>query len=193
MGATGMCVACGERVEAYTVDLGGVTEVRCLRCGLPLEARRTAQTPGFQRALVADDARFFREAVAEYLSSRRVAREVVTARDGAEALEKAIEALRGRRPLDLVILDLLMPRLNGLHAGVAIRAAERAFGARPAPVVFFSSRRIDASLKPLLEDLKPAYYVNKGPGTAELLGDRLAEVLRVVQQGFSLDLPGGRG
>ncbi len=182
-------------METQAVDLGGSTEVRCLRCGLPLEPRpRSSGTPaGFRRALVADDARFFREAMKDFLSSESLVRQVTVAVDGAEAVERTVTAYRERRPPDLFILDLLMPRLNGLLAAVAIRAVERAFGAEPAPVVFFSSRRLDAGLKPLLESLAPAFYVNKGPGTQQILGERLSRVLAAVRRGFPLDLPGGRG
>ena len=44
--------------------------------------------------------------------------EVSVARDGSEALER----IRGERP-DLVVLDVMMPKLNGFEVCQAVRAA----------------------------------------------------------------------
>jgi len=178
MAAPVHCAACGEGVEAYPVDLGGgASELRCLQCGLPLEKRPAgASAARFRRVLVADDSPFFLASLEETLTSRRLAGEILKARDGAEAVEMAAAALRERRPPALVILDLLMPRLNGLHAAIALRAVERAFGAHRADILFLSGRRLDATLRPLLEELAPAYYLNKGSDGAAL-PQRLEEVL----------------
>jgi len=58
------------------------------------------------KILLVDDDPDVRTAIGAILESRDY--EVVTARDGEEALEK----LKEERP-DLMILDLLMPRMNG--------------------------------------------------------------------------------
>lgn len=180
MAKTHHCEACGEGVAGYEVNLGGVTEVRCLSCGLPLERRPQGSVDRFRRVLVADDSAFFTQGLESFLLSRRLAGEVLLARDGAEAVEKATGALRDRKPVSLAILDFLMPRLNGLHAAMALRAVERAFGSHRCAIVFLSSRRIDEGFKPILDELKPAYYVNKGAGEGGLLGDRLEGILRAV-------------
>ncbi|MBI5016736.1 MAG: response regulator [Deltaproteobacteria bacterium] len=180
MGATYHCEACGEKVQGYDVDLGGVTEVRCLSCGLPLEKRARAAPERFRRVLVADDSPFFTQGLEAFLTSRRLAGEILVARDGAEAIERATAALRERRGVSLAILDLLMPRLSGMHTAVALRAVERGFGAARCAVVFLSSRRIDESFRPLLSELKPAYYVNKSAGEDGLLGERFEAILRKV-------------
>ncbi|MBE0618002.1 MAG: response regulator [Proteobacteria bacterium] len=178
------CAACGEAVEAYSVDLGGgASELRCLQCGLPLERRASGQAAArFRRVLVADDSPFFLASLEEALSSRRLAGEILKAGDGAEAVEMATTALRERRPPALVILDLLMPRLNGLHAAVALRAVERAFGAHRSHILFLSGRRLDAALRPLLDDVAPAHYLNKGSAAAAL-PQRLEEVLVAISAG----------
>jgi CheY-like chemotaxis protein len=180
MGVTYHCQACGERVEGYEVNLGGMTEVRCLSCGLPLEKRARAAPQQFRRVLVADDSPFFTQGLEAFLTGRRLAGEILKARDGAEALELAAASLKERQAVSLAILDLLMPRLSGLHTAVALRAVERGFGASPCSIVFLSSRRIDESFRPLLTELKPAYYVNKAAGEEGLLGERLEGILRAV-------------
>jgi CheY-like chemotaxis protein len=180
MGKTYHCEACDEEVEGYEVSLGAFTEVRCLSCGLPLEKRTQSAAERFRRVLVADDSAFFTKGMGSFLLSRKLAGDVITAKDGAEAVELATDALRVRRGIHLAVLDLLMPRLNGLHAAVSIRAVERAFGAPKSAIVFLSSRRIEEGFRPLLEELKPAYYVNKEAGEGGLLGDRLEKILRAV-------------
>ena len=66
-----------------------------------------------KRILIADDDLGILEGM-EILLSRRY--EVVTARNGEEALERLREG-----PVDLVILDLLMPLLDGESALVRLR------------------------------------------------------------------------
>lgn len=66
-----------------------------------------------KRILIADDDRGILEGM-ETLLSRRY--DVVTARNGEEALERLSEG-----PVDLIILDLLMPLLDGESALVRLR------------------------------------------------------------------------
>jgi DNA-binding response OmpR family regulator len=61
------------------------------------------------RILLADDDERIAESFATIL--RHAGYEVVVARDGVEAVERARE-----RPLDAAILDLVMPRLDGIKA-----------------------------------------------------------------------------
>ena len=68
------------------------------------------------RVLLADDSPLFLDGLRQLLLSRGVS-VVGTARDGIEALEKA----RALRP-DVVVLDLNMPRCNGLEATRALKA-----------------------------------------------------------------------
>jgi len=66
-----------------------------------------------KKILVVDDEAFFREEVADFLSSPRFADRgwtVETAADGAEALEK-LEA----DPADVVLLDINMPGMDGME------------------------------------------------------------------------------
>ena len=58
--------------------------------------------------------------------------EVVTAGDGVEAIEKAVE----HRP-DLILLDLTMPRLDGLETCRQLRAKEQT---RTIPVIIIANR-----------------------------------------------------
>lgn len=79
------------------------------------------------RVLLVDDDPSLRE-VARYALDR-AGFEVIEAEDGRQALERF-----GRHAIDLVVLDVLMPELDGLEVCRRIRATSQV------PVVFLSSR-----------------------------------------------------
>jgi DNA-binding response OmpR family regulator len=87
--------------------------------------------------LVADDDRDILELVAFRL--RKAGYDVVTAHDGAEALE-----LAGTRTPDVVVLDVTMPRLDGYEVTRALReqaATERI------PVILLTARVQEADVR----------------------------------------------
>jgi CheY-like chemotaxis protein/HPt (histidine-containing phosphotransfer) domain-containing protein len=71
--------------------------------------------------LVAEDEQVHRELVAHLLRTR--GHHVVTARNGREALVEL-----ARHPVQIVLLDLQMPEMDGLQLAAAIRAWERGQG-----------------------------------------------------------------
>ena len=85
-----------------------------------------------RKILVADDEASIREILSIQLA--RMGYEVVLAVDGMEA----VAAYAAEKP-DLVLLDVMMPRLNGLGACREIRALEKKTGRR-VPVLFLTAR-----------------------------------------------------
>jgi two-component system, OmpR family, response regulator len=85
-----------------------------------------------RKILVADDEPSIREILSIQLA--RMGYEVVLADDG----EEAVAAYEAHRP-DLVVLDVMMPRVNGLDACARIRALEKKSGRR-VPVIFLTAR-----------------------------------------------------
>ena len=83
-----------------------------------------------ERILVVDDLRTNAEMVAGLL--RNLGYEIEIAGDGEEALEM----VRARTP-DMVITDIMMPRMDGYEACAKIRSHEET---REVPVVFLSAR-----------------------------------------------------
>ena len=73
--------------------------------------------PNKTRILLVDDSQTIRNLLSLVL--RQLGYEVATARDGVEALE-----LAARQPLDLIITDLNMPRMDGLTFIAKWRAGE---------------------------------------------------------------------
>lgn len=70
------------------------------------------------RVLIADDHAVVREGLSGLLQAEPELEVVALARDGGEALRRAIEL----RP-DVVVMDIAMPELNGIEATRAIRKA----------------------------------------------------------------------
>ncbi len=108
--------------------------------------------------LVADD-----EAVNRQLIQRRLEREgyrVLTARDGGEAVRLARETLP-----DLVILDVMMPGMDGLDACRVIKEDERT---RDIPVIFLSARD-ETEMKVSGLGLGADDYISKPFEAAELI------------------------
>jgi DNA-binding response OmpR family regulator len=85
-----------------------------------------------RKILVADDESSIREILSIQLA--RMGYEVALAADGLEA----VAAYEAEKP-DLVILDVMMPRLNGLNACQQIRTLEKKSGRR-VPVIFLTAR-----------------------------------------------------
>jgi DNA-binding NarL/FixJ family response regulator len=77
-----------------------------------------ARRPSQLRILLADDHELVRRGIRGLLSSKRNWKVVAEARDGLEAIEKA----KKLKP-DVIILDIDMPKLNGLEATPLLRQA----------------------------------------------------------------------
>ena len=82
--------------------------------------------------LVVDDERVLRDGIKVVLSGEGF--EVRTARDGDEALKKIAE----KRP-NLVLLDIMMPKMNGFRCCERIREADRVL-----PVIFLTAKDAEA-------------------------------------------------
>ncbi len=86
-------------------------------------------SPSRKRILIVEDDRFLRRACQARLE--QAGYEILTAQDGEEAVQTA----RASNP-DLVLLDLLMPRMNGLDVLRILRNDE---GTRSMPVIVLSN------------------------------------------------------
>lgn len=125
------------------------------------------------RVLVVDDEEDARAALSEVLTPEC---EVLTAPDGEEAVRLA----RKERP-DLVLMDLFMPRLDGLQALQRIRA-DAATG--DVPVIFVSARG-DDTVKARALDLGAVDYLQK-PFSERELRARVERTLRLSRSASAL-------
>ena len=132
--------------------------------------------------IIADDSDFLREFMKKLILKKGLAHEVIACRDGQEFITEATKALAEDKSVDLVILDLEMPRMDGITAARALRAVEEKFEVkRKVPILFFSVRRCDDGLKKQLAKCAPASYINKGSDSSpEQLTNRVDQLIRFL-------------
>lgn len=118
-----------------------------------------------QRILVADNDEDILTLVAFRLE--RMGYEVLVARDGAEALDRAREELP-----DLCVLDVMMPKLTGYEVTRALRADPRT---QDVPVILLTARVQEADVRSGY-DAGADDYVRK-PFNPQELRDRVAAAL----------------
>ncbi len=116
--------------------------------------------------LVVDDEKPLREFVRRNLEARGY--RVVCAANGLEAL-----AIFGNEPVDLIILDIMMPHLDGLETARRIRAESRI------PIIILTAMGDEAD-KVRAFDLGADDYLTKPFGVGELMG-RIKAVMRRAQ------------
>jgi two-component system response regulator MprA len=126
----------------------------------------TSQTPA-PKVLVVDDDRAVRESLRRSLEFNGYG--VVLASDGAEAL-----ATIGRTDPDVVVMDVMMPRLDGLEATKALRAA-----GNDVPILVLTARDAVGDRVEGL-DAGADDYLTKPFALAELLARLRALLRRVV-------------
>ena len=118
------------------------------------------------RILLVEDDRFLRRAAEASLRQRGFA--VTVAADGEEALAK----VRAEIP-DLILLDLLMPKLTGIEVLRALRA-EKATKKIRVLILSNSSREQDLEA---IKELAVTDYLVKANLSLQELGDRVAQLL----------------
>jgi CheY-like chemotaxis protein len=83
---------------------------------------------------------------------RRLGVEVVRAHDGAEAVEQARSAISGEgNRFDAILMDIRMPRLDGLAAARLVRAAESRAGTPPMRMIALTANAFDEDRQAALD------------------------------------------
>jgi CheY-like chemotaxis protein len=143
------------------------------------EPPKPEASPGrpFQRALCADDLSMIRSALLDTIRSG-LAQDVRVTENGYEFLVAFQELADAALPVDLVILDVEMPVMDGINAATSMRAIEQAMGLPRAPILFFTSMQTSPAFFRALEHLSPARHLLKGdvrPGKA--LRERISQAV----------------
>jgi CheY-like chemotaxis protein len=121
-----------------------------------------------RRVLLAEDDRFLRKAAETAL--KRHGFTVVAAVDGEEALRLARAA-----PPDLVLLDLIIPRMQGFEV---LRALKADPATAPIPVVILSNLGQDGDMKQAMDAGAAGYFVKANLSLQDLVkrvGELVAE------------------
>lgn len=109
--------------------------------GLPTDAQNERPLAG-RRVLLAEDNDVNALLVEKHL--RRLGAKVERARDGVETVALVCEAIgNGAQGYDAVLMDVRMPRLDGLGAARMVRAAEAKAGAKPMRMIALTANAFD--------------------------------------------------
>jgi CheY-like chemotaxis protein len=127
------------------------------------------------RILLIEDDKLLRRACEAGLRKRGFT--VLAAADGEEGLQQA----RGGSP-DLILLDLLMPKLSGIETLEALKRDDKT---RNIPVVILSNSSIDADVRKT-KDLGAIGYLVKASLSLHELADRVVAYLEETGQTVKL-------
>ena len=122
-----------------------------------------------QKILVCDDDRQIVEAVNIYLTGEGY--EVIPAYDGAEAV-----AILEKTPVDLIIMDVMMPGMDGIHTTLKIREKSSV------PIIILSAKSEDAD-KILGLNIGADDYLTKPFNPLELVARVKSQIRRYTQLG----------
>jgi len=165
MADTRYCLCCDEQVPFGVVSRNERREITCNYCGFTLDVEKSATAPAPDRrgcTLVADDSRYTRKIIEELIVEKKFSSGVMSFENGLELTTAYSKLLAERKPVDVAIIDLNMPVMDGLTAARTVRTIEAQNKAPNVPIVFFSAEKADEDLKNQMQSLEPAYYVNKG-------------------------------
>lgn len=165
------CPVCGDNVRCNEVIEGKMKKVVCNNCSyLVSEKKYNPSTTErsipkgkpFERIINAEDTATIRESLASTIREAKIARDVLSVNNGFEFLVAYQKAVDDGTRVDLVILDVEMPVLDGINAAIAMRAVEKGCGRRRTPILFFTSNAMDDTFIRALRYLAPARHMQKG-------------------------------
>ncbi|MBI5656994.1 MAG: response regulator [Geobacter sp.] len=113
------------------------------------------------RCLIVDDEELGRELVVQYLQRVPV---VVAVGSGEEAVEKFRAAQEAGEPFELVLLDIVMPGMDGIATGTALRKMEKERGiavAQQAKIIMLTARNTPLDVMQSLMSVQSAAYLVK--------------------------------
>jgi len=158
------CVCCGEDVPYSRIKRDEKEELTCVYCGFVLDIAE-GQSQAASCIVTVDDSSSVRDLLKGMLVNKGIAQTVIASENGQEFIGVFNKRLADHQPVDMVILDLEMPVMDGISAARMMRSMEDKYQTKRTPILFFSARKCDDSLKKQLGIFTPAVYVNKGPST----------------------------
>lgn len=194
MDETKYCLCCGEEVRFNRIERNERIEMTCVYCGFLLsfedESLLTMQEPTsttwsdrLQRILVADDSKFTRKIIRDLLVEKNIANEVMTFENGLELTSAFAKLVTEKKPVDVAIIDINMPVMDGLTAAKTIRSIESQNNLPHIPIAFFSVIKADDNLRNQMNMMAPANYVNKGSDPdPDKLAERVEQLLSYFMQ-----------
>ncbi|MBI4697795.1 MAG: response regulator [Nitrospirae bacterium] len=193
---TKYCICCGEEVQFNRIKKDERVEFTCLFCGFLLAAEESTLSPYGESAppvthtgdklryvIVADDSKFTRKIIQDLMTEKKLAEEVMAFENGLELTSAFAKLIAENKPVDVAIIDINMPVMDGITAARIIRGIESQKGLPRMPIAFFSAVKADDDLRSQMESLAPANYVNKGSDPdPDKLAERVEHLLSYFMQ-----------
>ncbi|GAB4489141.1 MAG: hypothetical protein OHK006_20490 [Thermodesulfovibrionales bacterium] len=181
MGETKYCLCCDEQVPFSIVERNERREFTCVYCGFSIDVQKLwekpaaqsqpveqsqpvaqSQPPAQSHALVAEDSSVTRTLLEGLMKLKGFSANVLSFENGLGLISAYSKLLAEKKPVDIAVIDLNMPVMDGLTTARTMRAIEEQNSVPKVPIVFFSAEKADDNLKRQMEALEPANYVNKG-------------------------------
>ena len=187
MADTKYCLCCGENVPFNCVERHERRELTCIYCGFVLDVQKlwdsSRTSEGF--TLIAEDSKYIRNIITDVLKKRKFSSHVESYENGLELITSYSKLIGDRATIDVAIIDLNMPVMDGLTAARTLRAIEAQHKTSTTPIVFFSSMKADEALKAQMDMLNPASYVNKGMDPdPEKLAERVEQLVGYLMEKY---------
>ena len=115
------CDACSEEVEYNRITRDGQVELTCQFCGFTLGVGEEEASIRAECILVADNSPSVRELVKKAVLDTRLSKDVVTFENGIDFISVFAKRLTEKESMDLVVLDLEMPEMDGIIAARVMR------------------------------------------------------------------------
>jgi CheY-like chemotaxis protein len=176
---TKYCLCCGEHVPYNFVERYEKRELTCAYCGFVLDVQQLWEPPRSSEGytLIAEDSQFIRTIITNVLKTKKFSAKVSAFENGLELISAFTKLVAERASIDVAIIDLNMPVMDGITAARTIRAIESQQKIAATPFVFFSSMKADDALRAQMELLQPATYMNKGTDPDP---DKLSERVELI-------------
>lgn len=171
---TRYCLCCGDNVPYNYVERHERRELNCIYCGFTLDVQKLwdPSKAGDGYVLIAEDSKYVRNIIVDVVKKSKLSANVAAHENGLEFITGFSKLISEHATIDIAIIDLNMPIMDGLTAARTIRAIETQNNLPATPIVFFSATKADDALKAQMDMLAPANYVNKGSDPDP---DKLAE------------------
>lgn len=181
------CPNCMVEVEAVMSPVpGGKVSPRCSICGTVIDDAKalgsvdrlisldeqsfvdeSISIPVMDTVIISGYSPGVRQVLLDKMVERNLARKVLAVENGEEMLVEVISRLSSQKTdgkLDLIVLDVPMPYLNGINAAIGLRAIERTYPDHDLiPLLFLTNKPCDDTFKKVIRFLSPAKYATLGP------------------------------
>jgi len=164
MADTKYCLCCGVDVPCNYVERDDRREITCAYCGFTLDIEKSGKSSNVREGyvLITDDSKNVRDIIVDALKATNIYKNIMTFENGLELTTSFSYLVSRNSPIDVAIIDVVMPIMDAFTAAKTLRAVESQDKISATPIIFFSAVQADDSFRAKMELLSPAIYLNKG-------------------------------